>query len=66
MKDLFALQDDITMKILTALQVRLTSGEQTRVWAKGTKNLEACQKLVQARKGILKWDEHGTFRLFFP
>ncbi|MDD5762541.1 MAG: hypothetical protein PHP88_08560, partial [bacterium] len=41
MKDIFALQDEITMKILTALQVNLTAGEQARVWAKGTKNLKA-------------------------
>ena len=44
LKDIFALQDEITLKILTALQVNLTSGEQARVWAKGTKNLEAYLK----------------------
>ena len=30
LKDVFALQDEITMKILTALQVRLTEGEVAR------------------------------------
>ncbi|MCP2500676.1 MAG: adenylate/guanylate cyclase domain-containing protein [Deltaproteobacteria bacterium] len=53
MKDIFALQDEITLKILTALQVNLTSGEQARVWAKGTKNLEAYLKVMQARESIL-------------
>jgi adenylate cyclase len=53
MKDIFALQDEITMKILTALQVNLTSGEQARVWAKGTKNLEAYLKVMQTRESML-------------
>ena len=62
LKDIFALQDEIILKILTALQVNLTSGEQTRVWAKGTKNLEAYLMLMQARESILKGDEAGTAR----
>jgi len=48
LKDLFALQDEITMKIMTAMQVKLTYGEQVRMMAKGTKNLEAYLKLMQA------------------
>ena len=39
--DIFALQDEITMKILTALQVELTEGQQARVYGKGTNNFEA-------------------------
>jgi TolB-like protein len=31
LKDIFALQDEITLKILTALQVKLTEGEQARL-----------------------------------
>ena len=49
MNDIFALQDDITKNILMALQVKLTRGEQARVWAKGTKNLEVYLKYLQAR-----------------
>ncbi len=62
LKDIFALQDEITLKILTALQVNLTSGEQARVWAKGTKNLEAYLRLMQARESILLGNEAGTSR----
>jgi adenylate cyclase len=40
-RDLFALQDDITFKILTALRVQLTSGETGRLSARGTHNLSA-------------------------
>lgn len=50
LKDLFALQDDITVKILDPVQVKSTYGEQVRMMAKGTKNLEAYLKLMQAFK----------------
>ena len=50
LKDIFALQDEITMKILTALQVKLTEGEQARISAKGTDNLEAYLKVLLARE----------------
>jgi adenylate cyclase len=47
-KDIFALQDEITMKIITALQVKLTSGEMIHVLAKGAKNIDAFTKYLQA------------------
>jgi adenylate cyclase len=62
MKDIFSLQDEIIFKILTALQVNLTSGEQARVWAKGTKNLEAYLKLMQARENLNVGNVAGTAR----
>jgi len=46
LKDLFALQDEITLKILTALQVELTEGEQARTWHT-TDNLEAWGYVVK-------------------
>jgi adenylate cyclase len=55
MKDLFAVQDDISKEILAALRVRLVEGEQERVWAKGTNNLEAYLKFLKA---------YDTFRSF--
>jgi TolB-like protein len=48
MQEIFAIQDDITMNIITAMQVHLTEGEQARMTAKGTKNLEAYLKLLEA------------------
>jgi adenylate cyclase len=48
LKDIFALQDEITMKIITALQVKLTSGEMIHVLAKGAKNIDAFTKYMQA------------------
>jgi len=48
LKDIFALQDEITMKIITALQVKLTEGEMAHAFAKGAKNIDAYIKFLQA------------------
>ena len=47
-KDMFTIQDEITKNIITALQVKLTEGEQARVYAKGTENLGAYLKIMEA------------------
>jgi adenylate cyclase len=47
MTDIFALQDEITMKVLTAMRVKWAYGEHERAMAKGTKNLEAYLKVLQ-------------------
>ena len=49
-KDILAVQDEITMNILAALQVALTKGEYARLPSKGTKNLEAYLKVLQANR----------------
>jgi len=48
LKDIFEIQDEITLKIITALQVNLTAGEQARVWSKEAKNLDVYLKSIQA------------------
>jgi adenylate cyclase len=48
LKDIFAVQDVITFEILKALQVKLTGGEKLSIIGKGTENLEAYQKILQA------------------
>jgi adenylate cyclase len=52
LKDIFAVQDDVTKQILAALNVELTIGEQARTAAKGTDNLEAYLKFMQAKEYI--------------
>jgi TolB-like protein/Tfp pilus assembly protein PilF len=47
LEDIFSIQDEITKKIITELQVKLTEGEHARVHAKGTDNLEAYLKIMQ-------------------
>ena len=52
LSDIFALQDEITKNIIMALQVKLTEGEQARATAKGTNNLEAYLKCLQANEYV--------------
>jgi adenylate cyclase len=46
-QDVFALQDEITREVTSALQVELTDGEQARLWASGTQNFEAWEIVIQ-------------------
>jgi len=48
MKELFALQDEITREIVLALRVKLTEGEQALVRHRSTNNLEAWGHAVRA------------------
>ncbi len=48
-EDIFDLQDEITGEIVTALQVRLTEGEQVRLRRRQTDNLAAWDLYVRAR-----------------
>lgn len=49
LKDIFAIQDEITKKIIIALQVKLTEGVQARIVGKGTDNLQAYLKYLRGR-----------------
>ncbi len=49
-KDIFAIQDDITLNIIKAMRVEISAGEQARHWLKHTTdNLEVFEKMLQAR-----------------
>jgi adenylate cyclase len=61
-KDIFAIQDDVTMKVLTSLRVNLTEGESARAFARGTKNLEAYLKLLQAYEQRMTWNKDSLAR----
>ena len=57
LEDIFELQDEITRKVVTGLDVQLVSGEQARLWSSSTKNLEAWES---AR---LAWNFLGLYRM---
>ena len=46
-KDLFAIQDEITMKVIEGLRVKLTEGEQGLIYSTGTNNLDAYLKALK-------------------
>ena len=48
MKDIFSVQDHISKEILTALRVKFLEGEQELVWARGTDDLEAYLRYLEA------------------
>ena len=60
LKDIFSLQDEVILKITSALSVNLTAGEQARVWAEGTKSLEAYLKLMQGREYLRKGNRESN------
>ena len=62
LKDTFALQDEITGNILSALMVKLTRGEQATIHHKGTDNLEAYLKVLQARWYSNSRTKEGNFQ----
>ena len=64
LSDIFALQDEITLKIVSALQVKLTVGEQARLWAKRTDSLDAFLKYLSARSHFAhgKLDNYALVR----
>lgn len=41
LQDIFAIQDELTKEIVTALRIRLTDGEQASIWLRSTNNVEA-------------------------
>jgi len=60
LKDVFAIQDEITMKITTAMQVKLTTGEQARMVAKGTNNLDAYLKVLEANENVARFNQESN------
>jgi adenylate cyclase len=56
-KDLFDLMDEITQVVVVALQVKLTSGEQARMWYGSTSNLEAWGYAVKALGPLLHFSK---------
>jgi adenylate cyclase len=46
-KDIFVLQDEITMKVVTELRVKMNGDETERIFAKGTNNLQAYLKVLE-------------------
>ncbi len=62
MTNLFALLDDITRNIGVALQIKLTEGEQARVFHRDTKNLEAWALASQAFDVIQRFTKEDVAR----
>jgi len=66
LKDLFALQDEITLKILTALKVELSGGEDERAW-NATNNFEAWGQVQKGARLFERFtkEDNAKARVFF-
>jgi adenylate cyclase len=62
LKDIFAIQDEITLKILKSLQVILGDGEETHRLVKRTANIDAYLKMAQSRSYLYRFDRGGNLR----
>jgi len=60
LKDIFALQDEITIKIMTALGVELGEGEQLRSKVKGINNLDVLLKLLQTAEHFYRMNREDN------
>jgi adenylate cyclase len=67
LKDIFALQDEITLRITQALQIKLTEGEQARIYGRGTDNLDAYLKWLQGQDLLIRGnkDDNALARRMF-
>ena len=60
MNKIFALQDKITQKIVSALEVKLTGGEKEQVGQKGTDNIAAYNALLEGWDHFLRYTPDGS------
>ena len=60
LKDIFAIQDEISLKITSVLNVKLSDGEIALFLGKGTKNLEAYLKMIQTRSLIIRVNKENN------
>ncbi len=60
-KDIFALQDEITIRIMTAMRIKLTDAFEDRSWMKwGTQNFKAYEKYLQGHNIIMRNTKHDN------
>ncbi|MCP5072258.1 MAG: tetratricopeptide repeat protein [Rhodobacteraceae bacterium] len=59
LSDILEIQDALTKDIVTQLQVRLTEGEQARVWSSGTGDFNAWEAIVRATHLIHAHQKEG-------
>jgi adenylate cyclase len=62
LKDIFALQDEITLNVLKALDVKLIRGEEAKMFGKGVDSLELYTKVLQARNHLYQWNREGIVK----
>ena len=62
LQDIFAVQDEVTQKIVAALQVKLSEGERARLAHKDTENLEAYDELLRGKQLFLEFTKESNLK----
>jgi adenylate cyclase len=62
LKDIFAIQEDITKHIITSIHVELTGGEQGHLSAEGTENLDAYLSGLQALDHLRRFNKEDNMK----
>jgi adenylate cyclase len=57
LSDIFAIYDEITQKVILAMEVILTKGEKARLIKRGTENIEAYLKVLQGTELFVKMNK---------
>ena len=57
LSDIFALQDELTMKLISAMEVNLTFGEQARLWEGATSNIQAYHMHMRGNDCMFRYNE---------
>ncbi len=60
LKDIFAIQDEISLKITNVLNIKLSDGEIALFLGRGTKNLEAYLKMMQGRALFIRVNKENN------
>jgi adenylate cyclase len=60
LKDIFALQDDVTQRIVNVLQAKFSAAEQERMGQSGTVNVEAHDRLLRGLERFWKFTPEST------
>jgi adenylate cyclase len=57
LSDIFALQDEITLRIIETMQIKLTYGEQARIWEGANTNIQAFDKQMRGLECFYRLNE---------
>jgi adenylate cyclase len=60
LRDVFSVQDDITRRIVTELEVTLSEGEQARLWRRSTDSVEAYEAMLRGREYLRQTTREGA------
>jgi len=58
LKDIFNLQDEVSKKIVSALALKLTKGEETRIFKKATENMDAYDVYLRGMEYYSRFVQH--------